>query len=243
MNRLQQAHQIPLALRKLLNSAAQLLPAQRLRWLGQVIALDGSAPAYAFMRGVIKDAANLMKPSLLEGTLPLSYLFSQRSAKFPSDLSYAETGMRLDLAYTLPDDYLQKVDVGAMAFSLEARDPLLDHKIIEWAAKLPLSWKMRNGTNKYLLRQLAYRYIPREILDRPKMGFGVPMAQWLRSGLRGWGESLMEDDQAFDALELNAQAVRSLWKAHQNNKLQAHTALWSVLVLLQFYKSQVEQSA
>ena len=182
-----------------------------------------SAPAFAFMRGVIKDATNLMKPSLLEGTQPLSYLFSQRSAKFPGDLTYAETGMRLDLAYTLPDDYLQKVDVGSMAFSLEARDPLLDHKIIEWAAKLPLSWKIRNGTNKYLLRQLAYRYIPREILDRPKMGFGVPMTQWLRGGLRAWGESLMNDDQAFDALELDAQAVRSFWKAHQESKLQAHT--------------------
>ena len=237
MNRLQQVHHIPLALRKLLNSAAQLSPVQRMRWLGQVIALDGSSAAYAFMRGVIKDATNLMKPSLLEGTQPLSYLFSRRASKFPVDLSYAEAGMRLDLAYTLPDDYLQKVDVGSMAFSLEARDPLLDHKIIEWAAKLPLNWKIRNGTNKYLLRQLAYRYIPKEILDRPKMGFGVPMAQWLRGGLRGWGESLIEDDQAFDSLELDAQAVRSLWKAHQENKLQAHTALWSLLVLLQFYKT------
>ena len=242
MDRLQQAHRFPRMLRGLMSSAAQLSPMQRVRWLGQVIALDGSAPAFAFMRGVIKDATNLMKPSLLEGTQPLSYLFSQRSAKFPGDLTYAETGMRLDLAYTLPDDYLQKVDVGSMAFSLEARDPLLDHKIIEWAAKLPLSWKIRNGTNKYLLRQLAYRYIPREILDRPKMGFGVPMAQWLRGGLRTWGESLMKDDQAFDALELDAQAVRSLWKAHQENKLQAHTSLWSVLVLLQFWKNQFEQS-
>ena len=158
----------------------------------------------------------------------------------PDNLSYAETGMRLDVAYTLPDDYLQKVDVGSMAFSLEARDPLLDHKIMEWGAKLPLSWKIRNGTNKYLLRKLAYRYIPREIIDRPKMGFGVPMAHWLRGGLRAWGESLMEDNRAFEALELDAAAVRSLWTAHQTNKLQAHTALWSVLVLLQFYKTRVE---
>ena len=243
MNRLQQAHRLPCKLRGLMSSVTQLSPMQRMRWLGQVISLDGSAPAFAFMRGVIKDATNLMKPSLLEGTLPLSYLFSRRSARFPSDLTYAETGMRLDLTYTLPDDYLQKVDLGSMAFSLEARDPLLDHKIIEWAAKLPLSWKMRNGTNKYLLRQLAYRYIPREILDRPKMGFGVPMAKWLRGGLRSWGESLLKDDQAFDALELDSQAVRVLWKAHQANKVQAHTALWCVLVLLQFYKNQVEQSA
>lgn len=158
----------------------------------------------------------------------------------PTGFSYAEIGMRLDLAYTLPDDYLQKVDVGSMAFSLEARDPLLDHTIIEWAAKLPLEWKLRGGTNKYLLRKLAYRHVPREILDRPKMGFGVPMAQWLRGGLRVWGESLLNDDQAFDALELDAQAVRSLWNAHQANQLQAHTILWSVLVMLQFYRSHFQ---
>ena len=237
---LEQAHRVPAALRKLAGTALQLSPGQRMRWLGRVLATDGAAPAYAFMRGVIKDASHLMKPSLLAATRPLSYLFAERASMLPEDLSYAEIGMRLDLAYTLPDDYLQKVDVGSMAFSLEARDPLLDHTIIEWAAKLPLSWKIRGGTNKYLLRKLAYRYVPRDILDRPKMGFGVPMAQWLRGGLRAWGESLLADNEAFEALELDAQAVRSLWDAHQSNKVQAHTALWSVLVILQFYRSQFQ---
>ena len=237
---LQQAHRLPAALRKLAGSMLQHAPAQRMRWLGQVLAANGPAPAYAFMRGVIKDASNLMKPSLLASTQSLGQLFAERASMLPSDLSYAEIGMRLDLAYTLPDDYLQKVDVGSMAFSLEARDPLLDHTIIEWAAKLPLEWKLRNGINKYLLRKLAYRHVPREILDRPKMGFGVPMAQWLRGGLRVWGESLLSDDQAFDALELDAQAIRSLWNAHQTNQLQAHTALWSVLVMLQYYRSQFQ---
>ena len=235
---LEQAHRVPAALRKLAGAALQLSPGQRLRWLGRVLAADGAAPAYAFMRGVIKDASHLMQPSLLAATRPLSHLFAQRASKLPEDLSYAEIGMRLDLAYTLPDDYLQKVDVGSMAFSLEARDPLLDHKIIEWAARLPLRWKLRAGTNKYLLRKLAYRHVPREILDRPKMGFGVPMAQWLRGGLRTWGESLLADEEAFAALGLDMQAVRSLWDAHQSNKLEAHTALWSVLVILQFYRSQ-----
>lgn len=242
MNRLEQAHRLPHVLRKLAGASLQLAPAQRLRWLGQVVAANGAAPAYAFMRGVIKDAGHLMQPSLRAGTQSLAHLFARRALKLPDNLSYAEIGMRLDLAYTLPDDYLQKVDVGAMAFSLEARDPLLDHKVIEWSAKLPLSWKMRNGTNKYLLRKLAYRYIPQEILDRPKMGFGIPMAQWLRGGLRAWGESLLEANEAFEALDLDAKAVRSLWAAHQTNKLQAHTALWSVLVLLQFYKTQFESA-
>ena len=242
MNRLGQVHKFPDRLRKLVSTSLQHAPAQRLRWLGQVIAANDAASAYAFMRGVIKDAGHLMQPSLRASTQPLAHLFAQHTLKLPDDLSYAEIGMRLDLAYTLPDDYLQKVDVGSMAFSLEARDPLLDHKIIEWAAKLPLSWKIRNGTNKYLLRKLAYRYIPQEILDRPKMGFSVPMAQWLRGGLRTWGESLLEDDEAFESLELDANAVRALWAAHQTNKLQAHTALWSVLVLLQFYKTQFESA-
>ncbi|PUE59627.1 asparagine synthase (glutamine-hydrolyzing) [Limnohabitans curvus] len=237
---LQQVHRLPAALRNFVGSILKHAPAQRVRWLARVLESDNPAPAYAFMRGVIKDATHIMKPSLLTSTKSLSQLFAERAALFPVGLSYAEIGMRLDMAYTLPDDYLQKVDVGSMAFSLEARDPLLDHTIIEWAAKLPLEWKLRGGINKYLLRKLAYRHVPREILDRPKMGFGVPMAQWLRGGLRLWGESLLKDDQAFDALELDAQAVRTLWNAHQANQLQAHTALWSVLVMLQFYRSQFQ---
>lgn len=238
MNKLELIHKVPHTLRHAYGFLSKQSSNQRIRWLGKIVAANSPADAYAFMRGVIKDATNLMKPSLLQDTDPLSHMFSVRSGIFADNLSYAEIGMRLDLAYTLPDDYLQKVDIGSMAFSLEARDPLLDHKIIEWAAKLPISWKIRNGTNKYLLRQLAYRYIPRKILDRPKMGFGVPMADWLKGRLRSWGEELIQDDATFDALELNSIAVRKLWKAHQENKLQAHTILWSVLVLLQFYKNQ-----
>lgn len=242
MKGMDRAHRLPASLRKLAGAALQCAPAQRLRWFGHVLKMDCAASAYAFMRGVIKDASHLMQPSLMAQTQSLAHLFEQRAAMLPDDLSYAEIGMRLDLAYTLPDDYLQKVDVGSMAFSLEARDPLLDHTIIEWAAKLPLSWKMRKGINKYLLRKLAYRHIPREILDRPKMGFGVPMAQWLRGGLRAWGESLLDDEQAFAAMEIDGSAVRSLWNAHQSNQLQAHTALWSVLVLLQFYRTQFQKT-
>lgn len=240
MRGLEKARHIPFALRRVMGAAMQKLPVQRLRWLGEILAMKTPTSAYAFMRGVIKDAGRIMKPALVTGTQSLGDLFAARAASLPKNLSYAELAMRLDLAYTLPDDYLQKVDVGSMAFSLEARDPLLDHAIIEWAARLPLTWKIRNGTNKYLLRKLAYRHIPREILDRKKMGFSVPMAHWLRTGLRGWGEALLADDEAFEALELNAHEVRSLWVAHQSNKVQAHTALWSVLVLLQFYRSQLE---
>jgi asparagine synthase (glutamine-hydrolysing) len=240
MNKLEKLHKLPQILRKFIGLILQVIPKQRIRWLGKVISTNNAASAYAFMRGVMKDADNLMQNSLRTKTQSLADLFAQRMLYYPPNLSYAEIGMRLDLAYTLPDDYLQKVDIGSMAFSLEAREPLLDYKIIEWAAKLPLCWKIRYGVNKYLLRKLAYRYIPEEILDRPKMGFGLPMEQWLRGGLRDWGSALLENTDALDALELDAVAVRAMWNDHQSNKVQAHTILWSILVLLQFYKTHIE---
>lgn len=239
---LERAHHFPMVLRKSAAAALRVAPNQRLRWLGHVISAEGAATAYAFMRGVIKDASDLMQPSLRLETQSLSQLFARRAEALPQGLPYSEIGMRLDLAFTLPDDYLQKVDVGSMAFSLEARDPLLDHTIIEWAAKLPAAWKLRAGTNKYLLRKLAYRYIPREILDRPKMGFGVPMARWLRGGMRDWGESLLADDDALEALGLDAAVVRALWRSHQSGQVQAHTALWSALVALQFYRTRLQSA-
>jgi asparagine synthase (glutamine-hydrolysing) len=208
------------------------------RLLGHALDMPSSASAFAFSRSVIKDCRSILAPSLVADTRSLADVFSGRAEGFPPGTSAAEMAMRLDIAYTLPDDYLQKVDVGSMAFSLEARDPLLDHSIFEWAARLPLRWKMRGRTNKYLLRQLAYRYVPREILDRPKMGFGVPMARWLREGLRRWGEELLSDTDALRELELQPGEVRTLWREHQENSRNAHTTLWAVLVLLQFHRSQ-----
>lgn len=238
MQILQLAHHVPSGLRRMLGSILKRLPQQRLNWIGNILAEQNPSHAYAFIRGVIKDAGELMQPELVRNTQSLGDLFTMRTSNMPKKLSYAELGMRLDQAYTLPDDYLQKVDVGSMAFSLEARDPLLDHTLVEWAARLPLSWKIQNKTQKYLLRQLAYRKIPRALLDRKKMGFSLPMAQWLRTGLKRWAEELLADQAAFDALQLNSSYVRRLWEAHQEKRIQAHTALWSVLVLLQFYRSQ-----
>jgi len=211
----------------------------RARLLGHALDTPSSASAFAFSRSVIKDSGSILAPSLVADTRSLADIFACRSEGFPRGTGAAEMAMRLDAAYTLPDDYLQKVDVGSMAFSLEARDPLLDHSIFEWAARLPLRWKIRGRTNKYLLRQLAYRHVPREILDRPKMGFGVPMARWLREGLRTWGEELLADTEAIHELELQPGAVRALWREHQENRRNAHTTLWAVLVLLQFHRSRL----
>jgi asparagine synthase (glutamine-hydrolysing) len=112
---------------------------------------------------------------------------------------------------------------------------LLDHSIFEWAARLPLKWKIRGNVNKYLLRKLAYRYIPQNILDRPKMGFGIPMGRWLRTSLRGWADDLLHNSNArFDALSLDRSQVLKLWNQYLSNRCEGHICLWSILVMLQF---------
>ena len=146
--------------------------------------------------------------------------------------------MRLDIESTLPDDYLQKVDVASMAFSLEAREPLLEHSLLEWSASLPLKWKMRRRQNKYLLRQLAYQKVPKALLDRPKMGFGVPLPSWLQGKLRPWAEELLGQTDLMEELGLDCSAVRSLWQKQMSGQAHSHTALWTVLVLIQFARDR-----
>lgn len=228
---------LPRLIRQSIGAVLRRLPQNKLVLLGELLRRNDLASAFAFMRSVIKHHQILSK-DLLATTNGLDLLFSERASLLPSGLSGGELGMRLDIAYTLPDDYLQKVDLGSMAFSLEARDPLLDHTIFEWAAKLPSHWKMKGKNSKYLLRKLAYRYIPRDILDRPKMGFGVPMASWLRGPLNAWAQDLFENRAGMLELGLNPEAVISLWKQHLSGAVQAHTTLWSVLVILAFSKSK-----
>jgi asparagine synthase (glutamine-hydrolysing) len=151
-----------------------------------------------------------------------------------SDLSPEDQAMRLDMLYTLPDDYLQKLDVASMAFSLEARDPLLDHELVEWAMQLPLCWKLRHGKGKYLLRKLAYRYIPRELLDRPKRGFEVPIANWLRGPLKTWALERLTDRPSLFRLQLDPTVVKGLFDLHCSGKRNVHPIIWAVLMLVDF---------
>ncbi|MFO7712889.1 asparagine synthase (glutamine-hydrolyzing), partial [Desulfosarcina sp.] len=228
----------PDALRQNMSRLTGKFPDHRLRLLASAMRKAGPVETFAFIRSVIKDFGSVLSEELRSSTRSMASLFKERADQMPTFLTPAELGMRLDIAFTLPDDYLQKVDVGSMAFSLESREPLLDHTIMEWAAKLPLRWKLRGGVNKYLLRKLAYRHVPQAILDRPKMGFGVPMARWLRGELRSWGERLLVDHQAMDELGLHPPAVMRLWRDHQAGSRDAHTILWTILILLQFYRNQ-----
>jgi asparagine synthase (glutamine-hydrolysing) len=129
-----------------------------------------------------------------------------------------------------------KVDRASMASSLEVRAPFLDTAVFATAWQLPLDMRVRNGEGKWALRQILYRHVPRELIERPKMGFAIPLDDWLRGPLREWAEDLLAESNISRVPQLNASAIRKMWAAHIANKGHFAQQLWIVLQLLAWYR-------
>lgn len=187
---------------------------------------------YASLVSEWQDAENLVLGH------PASTSFLDTRERWPRLDDEAARMMALDALSYLPDDILVKVDRAAMAVSLESRAPFLDHDLVAFAWRLPMNFKIRNGQGKWLLRGLLNRYIPKALTDRPKMGFGVPLDQWLRGPLRDWAESLLAEDRLQREGYLNAAPIRGAWLKHQAGKANYGYRLWSVLMFQAWLQEQ-----
>lgn len=138
--------------------------------------------------------------------------------------------MYFDMITYLPDDILVKVDRASMGVSLESRIPFLDSRIVDFAWSLPLSMKIKNGEGKWILRQVLYKYVPQHLINRPKMGFGIPIGDWLRGSLREWAEELLSTKRLIEDGFLNPKPVRSKWMEHLSGKRNWQHHLWNILM-------------
>lgn len=233
---------IPAFARSLLKSGcaayARSLPQSRSAWRAERFALylasHGAEQCYA--------TKILQWPNVEELVLGHRSIDPSVAASAPvgsqvaHDDIYARMMYRDTMTY-LPDDILAKVDRAAMAVSLETRIPLIDHRIVELSWRLPLHMKIRNGESKWLLKQVLARYVPRSLTDRPKMGFGVPVGEWIRGPLRDWAEELLSEHRLRREGFLNPSVVRGQWARHLSRASDAAESMWQVLMFQAWLES------
>jgi len=201
----------------------QVHPEEKLAKLAKMLAAENDDEAYDLLVSVWTEPRLVV--GLADGPRP------GPDANHAAGIdSFVERMMLSDQLRYLPDNILVKVDRATMAASLEARAPLLDHRLAEWVWRLPLRFRCRDGVGKWVLRQVLARYVPVSLFDRPKSGFGIPVGAWLRGPLRDWAESLLDERRLAREGYLQPRAVREVWADHLAGRRDEYARLWVVLM-------------
>ncbi|MBI5418332.1 asparagine synthase (glutamine-hydrolyzing) [Candidatus Poribacteria bacterium] len=196
----------------------------KLNKLAEILSVYSARDIYIKLTSHWKDPN-----SLVIGSVESSTILSDNS-QWENIPDFLQWMMYIDMVTYLPDDILVKVDRAAMNVSLETRVPLLDHRVVEFAWQLPLSMKIKNKQNKWLLKQILYKYVPKNLIERPKMGFGVPIDIWLRGPLRDWAESLINEKRLIEEGFFDPEPIQKKWKEHISGIQNWHYYLWDVLM-------------
>lgn len=204
--------------------ARQRIPGDKLHKLAEVLTVKNPEAMYLNLVSLWKRPDSVV----IGGSEPLVTLTDPgRWADLP-DLT--QRMMYLDTVTYLPDDILVKVDRASMGVSLEGRVPFLDHRLVEFAWRVPLGMKIKDGKSKWLLRQVLNQYVPKKLIERPKMGFGVPIDAWLRKPLRGWAEALLDERRLRREGFFHPRPIREKWAEHLSGKRNWQYPLWDVLM-------------
>jgi asparagine synthase (glutamine-hydrolysing) len=210
---------------------------EKMQKLSDVVAVDSEQSLYRHLVSHWKHPEEIV----LGGKEPVTPLTDSKN--WPRIPDFTRWMMYMDQITYLPDDILAKVDRASMGVSLEARVPFLDdHRVIEFAWRLPMSMKIRNGQGKWILRQVLDKYVPKELIERPKMGFGIPMDSWLRGPLREWAEDLLDETRMREEGYINPIPVQKYWNDHISGRHNYQYYLWDVLVFQDWLRAQVPQT-
>ncbi len=202
------------------------LPGDKLYKLSEILDKGSPDEMYRMLISHQKQPKKIVKRAAHE---PETILLDRDIKREISD--YVARMMFFDFLTYLPDDILTKVDRASMAVSLEARVPILDHNIVEFAWRVPLEYKIKNGKGKYLLRRVLSRYVPPELFERPKTGFGIPIDYWLRGPLKEWAGDLLSKEMIEKYGILEYSPIGKMFREHLSGRRDWHYYLWDVLML------------
>ncbi len=208
-------------------------PGDKLHKLADILAVRNAEEIYWGLVSHWKQPAQMIKGA----TEPATVLTDARQWADVPDLIHRM--MYLDTVTYLPDDIITKVDRAAMGVSLETRVPLLDHRVVEFAWTLPLALKIRHGQSKWLLREVLYRHVPKALIERPKMGFGVPIDQWLRGPLKPWAAALLDPVRLAREGLFDPAPIQRKWQEHQSGSRNWSYYLWDILMFQQWQEHGV----